>query len=45
MCQDPLIFGIFVGGAFGKFIGRSDTPAILDRLWTSGLEFQSFGVI
>ena len=30
-CQDPLIFAIFLGGAFGKCISGSDTPAIWDR--------------
>ena len=40
-CQDPLIFTFFFGGAFGKCIGGSDTPAIWDRSWTCGLEFQS----
>ena len=32
----------FSGGAFGTCIFGSDTPAIWDRSWTSGLEFQSF---
>ena len=40
-CQDPLIFAVFLGGAFGKCIGGSDTDAIWDRSWTSGLELQS----
>ena len=40
-CQDPLIFPIFRGGAFGKCIGRRDTPAIWDRSRISGLKLQS----
>ena len=39
-CQDPLIFAIFFGGAFGKCIGESDTSALWNRSWISGLEFQ-----
>ena len=35
-CQDPLVFVFFFGGAFGKRIGGSDTPAIWDRSCTSG---------
>ena len=30
----------FFGGAFGKCMGGSDTPAIWDRWWISRLEFQ-----
>ena len=37
--QDPLIFAIYFGGAFGKCIGGSDSPAVWDRWWISGLEF------
>ena len=40
-CQDPLIFAFVFGGAFGKCIGRSNTPAVWDGSSTSGFEFQS----
>ena len=39
-CHEPLIFAIYFGGGFGKCIGGSNTPAIWNHLWTSGLEFQ-----
>ena len=42
ICQDPLIFPIFLRGVFGKCIGGSDTSAICDRSWTSWLEFPEF---
>ena len=35
-CQDPLIFAIFFGRAFGKCIGGSKTPAIWGCSWTFG---------
>ena len=37
----PTHLRYFFGGAFGKCIGGSDTTAIWDRSWTSGLEFHS----
>ena len=41
-CQDTLICAIGVewSGAFCKCIGGGDTPAIWDRSWTSGSDFQ-----
>ena len=41
ICQDPLIFCIYLEEAFGKCITRSNTPAIWDRYETSGLVYLS----
>ena len=37
--EDTLRFPIFVGGAFGKCIGGSNTPAIWERSRISRMEF------
>ena len=42
-CQDPLIFPISFGVAFGNCIGGSDTPAIWDRSRTSELDSRVCG--
>ena len=41
LSRAPQNFLFFGGGFFGRCICGSDIPALRDRSWTSGLEFQT----